>query len=62
MDILLLAQGHGCDEFDGVCRLNLSDPSQSIYASIQALKEGVNKLQVDNGYNWLKRLLGHCGL
>lgn len=42
--------------------MNLSDHSQSIHASIQALKEGVNKLQVDDGFDWLGRLLGDWGL
>lgn len=50
---LLLAQEHGCDEFNGMCCMNLSDHSLPIYASIQALKEGVNKLQVDDGFDWL---------
>lgn len=45
-----------------MCCGNLSDHLQSIYASIQALKEGVNKLQVDNGCNWLNQLLGDWGL
>ncbi|TRZ12284.1 hypothetical protein HGM15179_014819 [Zosterops borbonicus] len=56
------AQGHVCDEFDGTCGMNLSDQSQSIYANIEALKEDANKLQVDDGLDWLGRLLGDWGL
>ncbi|KFP69344.1 hypothetical protein N310_03184, partial [Acanthisitta chloris] len=40
---LLLAQGHGCQDFDGMCYMNLSDQSQSIQSSIQQLQEGVHK-------------------
>lgn len=39
IDFLLLAQGHGCQDFDGMCCMNLSDHSQSIHASIQKLME-----------------------
>ncbi|KFP69866.1 hypothetical protein N310_14075, partial [Acanthisitta chloris] len=35
---LLLAHGHGCEDFEGMCCMNLSDNSQSIFASIQELK------------------------
>ncbi|KFV49163.1 hypothetical protein N341_08254, partial [Tyto alba] len=41
---LLLAQGHGCDEFEGMCCMNLSDHSESIFKSIQQLKDGVKRL------------------
>ena len=38
IDFLLLAQGHGCEEFEGLCCMNLSDHSESIHASIWCLK------------------------
>ncbi|KFV39004.1 hypothetical protein N341_12871, partial [Tyto alba] len=38
--ILLLAQRHGCDEFEGMCCMDLSDHSESIFKSIQQLKDG----------------------
>ncbi|KFV54715.1 hypothetical protein N341_04672, partial [Tyto alba] len=44
IDFLLLAQGHGCDEFEGMCYMNLSDHSESIFKSIQHLKDGVKNL------------------
>ncbi|KFP47414.1 hypothetical protein N323_03665, partial [Cathartes aura] len=56
IDFLLLAQGHGCEEFEGMCCMNLSDHSESIHKSIQLLKGGVRKLQVDDGWNWLNNL------
>ncbi|KFV60761.1 hypothetical protein N341_12642, partial [Tyto alba] len=44
IDFLLLAQGHGCDEFEEMCCMNLSDHSESIFKSIQQLKNGVKRL------------------
>ncbi|KFP85874.1 hypothetical protein N310_13249, partial [Acanthisitta chloris] len=37
IDFLLLAQGHGCDEFDGMCCMNLSDHSKSIHQQLADL-------------------------
>ncbi|KFW96667.1 hypothetical protein N336_00560, partial [Phalacrocorax carbo] len=34
IDFLLLAQGHGCQDFDQLCCMNLSDHSESIHKSI----------------------------
>ncbi|KFV92268.1 hypothetical protein N327_11358, partial [Fulmarus glacialis] len=48
IDFLLLAQGHGCEDFEGMCCMNLSDHSESIHLSIQKLKEGVEKLRVED--------------
>ncbi|KGL92204.1 hypothetical protein N301_07118, partial [Charadrius vociferus] len=45
---LLLAQQHGCKDFEGICCMNLSDHSESIHKSIQLLKGGVKNLQVDD--------------
>ncbi|KGL87650.1 hypothetical protein N301_02002, partial [Charadrius vociferus] len=53
---LLLAQEHGCKDFEGICCTNLSDHSESIHKSIQPLKDGVKKLQVDDGWDWLSNL------
>ncbi|KAL2308833.1 hypothetical protein Nmel_001906, partial [Mimus melanotis] len=39
IDFLLLAHGHGCKDFEGMCCTNLSDHSESIHHSIQILKE-----------------------
>ncbi|KFP70392.1 hypothetical protein N310_11673, partial [Acanthisitta chloris] len=48
IDFLLLAQGHGCQNFDSMCCMNLSGHSQSIHSSIQQLQEGVGKHQVND--------------
>ncbi|KFQ28120.1 hypothetical protein N332_05924, partial [Mesitornis unicolor] len=42
IDFLLLAQGHGCEDFEGT-HMNLSDHSESIHKSIWMSKEGVKK-------------------
>ncbi|KFZ47505.1 hypothetical protein N321_05197, partial [Antrostomus carolinensis] len=52
IDFLLLAQGHGCEEFDGMCCMNLSEHSESIHVAINKLKENVEPLRVDND-DWL---------
>ena len=62
IDFLLLAQGHGCEDFEGMCCMNLSDHSESIHASIQLLKKGVSKLQQEDGWDWLDKLFGGWGL
>lgn len=46
INFLLLALGHGCEDFDGMCCVNLSDHSQSIHSIIQALRDSMSKLQV----------------
>ncbi|KFO57554.1 hypothetical protein N302_09334, partial [Corvus brachyrhynchos] len=53
IDFLLLAHGHGCDEFEGLCCMTLSDHSLSIHANIQALRNSVSKLRVVNDNDWL---------
>ncbi|KFO53666.1 hypothetical protein N302_11362, partial [Corvus brachyrhynchos] len=44
IDFLLLAQGHGCEDFDGMCCMNLSDHSESIRKSISNLKQLIKQL------------------
>ncbi|KFV85337.1 hypothetical protein N308_00585, partial [Struthio camelus australis] len=39
IDFLLLAQGHGCEDFEGMCCMNLSDHSESIHHQLQKWKE-----------------------
>lgn len=57
IDFLLLKHGHGCEDFEGLRCMNLSDHSQSIHAGIQALQHSVTKLQVSYG-DWLEQILG----
>ncbi|KFO73886.1 hypothetical protein N303_11209, partial [Cuculus canorus] len=44
IDFLLLVQGHRCQDFDGLCCMNLSDHSESIHKNIDSLQDGVRKL------------------
>ncbi|KFP40790.1 hypothetical protein N324_02243, partial [Chlamydotis macqueenii] len=48
IDFLLLAHGHGCEDLDGMCCMNLSDHSESIHKAIQTMKNQVRKLQVSD--------------
>ncbi|KGL80024.1 hypothetical protein N309_00612, partial [Tinamus guttatus] len=56
IDFLLLAQGHGCQDFNGMCCMNLLDHSACIHKSIQILRDGARELQVDDGWEWLNQL------
>ncbi|NXK15851.1 ERB1 protein, partial [Herpetotheres cachinnans] len=60
IDFLLLAQGHGCEGFEGMCCLNLSNHGESIHRQIQWLKNHANKIQQSQGWldNWLPNLFG----
>ncbi|KFP92368.1 hypothetical protein N311_09576, partial [Apaloderma vittatum] len=58
IDFLLLAQGHGCEEFDGVRCMNFSDHSQSIYKQLSDLRQWFSKISY-NTYSfseWLNSL------
>ena len=52
VELLLLAHEHGCEEFEGLCCMNLSDHSESIHKSIQKLKDLTSQIQRDSG-SWL---------
>ncbi|KFQ66125.1 hypothetical protein N335_01895, partial [Phaethon lepturus] len=39
IDFLLLAQGHGCEDFEGMCWMNLTDTSQTVTQQLRKLKE-----------------------
>lgn len=56
VDFLLLAHGRGCQDLEGLCCMNLSDHSELVYHSISLLKEGVGKLQIEQGSDWLNSL------
>ncbi|KFO58099.1 hypothetical protein N302_12343, partial [Corvus brachyrhynchos] len=56
IDYLLLAHGHGCQDFEGMCCFNLSSGSTSIQANIQKLQELVKDLKVDRSLDWVNDL------
>ncbi|XP_066047248.1 uncharacterized protein [Chamaea fasciata] len=50
-DTKALTQGQGCEDFDGMCCMTLSDHSESIHKSIQKLKELSGELQQNLGWD-----------
>lgn len=60
IDFLLLAQGHGCEDFEGMCCLNLTSHSESIHKSIAWLKQHTSKIQKETSVfdDWLRNLFG----
>lgn len=56
IDFLLLAQGHGCEEYEGMCCMNLSDHSVSIHEQLKKLQDNMHKLTITDGGldSWLK--------
>ncbi|XP_051651534.1 uncharacterized protein LOC127474573 [Manacus candei] len=60
IDFLLLAHGHGCQEFEGMCCMNFSDHSESIHQSINQLKSLVGEIHrdkegsLDSLFDWIQ--------
>ncbi|KFO79363.1 hypothetical protein N303_08616, partial [Cuculus canorus] len=40
--------GHGCEEFEGMCCMNLSDHSKSIYRHLKELQKNYEKITYDD--------------
>ncbi|XP_064006519.1 uncharacterized protein LOC135179081 [Pogoniulus pusillus] len=60
IDFLLLAQGHGCSDFEGMCCFNLSDHGESIHKQLAWLKNHTNRIIVnENPFDqWLRSTFG----
>lgn len=58
IDFLLLAHGHACNDFEGMCCFNLSSDSQSIHKQLEWLKLHTQKISVVNNPldSWLSSL------
>ena len=59
IDFLLLAHGHGCEDFDGMCCMNLTEHSSSIHQQIAKLQTLTSHLQEEEGLgleDWLRGL------
>lgn len=56
IDFLLLAHGHGCEEFEGMCCMNLSSHSVSIHKKLRQLEDNMNKITTGNNLlgDWLE--------
>nr|AHG50454.1 envelope protein [Avian leukosis virus] len=63
IDFLLLAQGHGCQDVEGMCCFNLSDHSESIHKALRAMKEHTEKIRVEDDPigDWFTRTFGSFG-
>ncbi|XP_019473847.1 uncharacterized protein LOC109369105 [Meleagris gallopavo] len=63
INFLLLAQGHGCQDFKGMCCFNLSDHSESIHKRLQWLKAHTGRIMIQNDplSDWLRNLFGNWG-
>ncbi|KFO75885.1 hypothetical protein N303_05539, partial [Cuculus canorus] len=57
IDFLLLAHGHRCEDFEGICCINLSERSWSVHKVISTLLDRTKKLKMDNGFFELENLL-----
>ncbi|XP_052523188.1 uncharacterized protein LOC128072973 [Tympanuchus pallidicinctus] len=59
IDFLLLVHGHGCEDLEGMCCMNLSDHSQSIPKQLSVLQGLTSGLREEEGLGldqWLKSL------
>lgn len=61
IDCLLLDQGHGCEEFEGLCCFNLSLHSKSIHTTIKKIQDQLKDLKKDAG-DWFGGILSKWGL
>ncbi|XP_015710563.1 LOW QUALITY PROTEIN: uncharacterized protein LOC107309905 [Coturnix japonica] len=63
IDFLLLAQGHGCQDVEGMCCFNLSDHSESLHKKLAWLQDHTKKIGVvdDPFGDWLGSLFGNIG-
>ncbi|KFO72569.1 hypothetical protein N303_01733, partial [Cuculus canorus] len=50
IDFLLLEHGHGCEDFEGMRCMNLSDHSRLIHKSISILMDRTQKLEMDDSF------------
>ncbi|KFO55388.1 hypothetical protein N302_14143, partial [Corvus brachyrhynchos] len=55
-EFLLLAHGHGCEDFDGMCCMNLSDHSKSVFTNIKDLQISVSKSREVDESDWFNAL------
>ena len=62
INFLLLAHGHGCQDFEGMCCFNLSSRSTSIHANIQKLHELVKDAKKETTPDWVHDLFSQWGL
>ncbi|KFR03231.1 hypothetical protein N306_09077, partial [Opisthocomus hoazin] len=55
--LLLLAQGHGCEDFEGMCCMNLCGYSKSLHQQLSELRKNFNAIKVESRLtDWLSHL------
>ncbi len=62
IDFLLLAHGHGCEDFDGMCCMDLEDNSSSIHKEIKQLMDHSQQIKKEVGFFGLEGLTNWLGL
>ncbi|KFR12845.1 hypothetical protein N306_13102, partial [Opisthocomus hoazin] len=54
---LLLAQGHECEAFEGMCCMSLCDHSKLIHQQLSELRKNLNVIEVESRLrDWLSHL------
>ncbi|XP_064289396.1 uncharacterized protein LOC135308416 [Passer domesticus] len=61
IDFLLLLHDHKCDEFEGLCCLNLSSKAEDVRISISKMKDMINQIKEESA-DWLGNLFTGWGL
>ncbi|KFW02450.1 hypothetical protein N327_11330, partial [Fulmarus glacialis] len=58
IDFLLLAQGHGCEDVDGMCCFNLTNHGYSIQKQLQWLRDHTKRVTESNSPfdDWFKSI------
>ncbi|XP_048151952.1 uncharacterized protein LOC125322343 [Corvus hawaiiensis] len=61
IDFLLLLHDHRCEEFEGLCCLNLSSRAENIHKTLDKMQAMVLQIQRETG-DWLSSILNGWGL
>ncbi|XP_068856782.1 uncharacterized protein [Aphelocoma coerulescens] len=61
IDFLLLLHDHRCEEFKGLCCLNLSSRAENVHKTIDKMQAMVKQIQRETG-NWLGNIISGWGL
>lgn len=61
IDFLLLLHDHRCEEFEGLCCLNLSSRAENIHKTIDRMQAMVKQIQHETG-DWLSNIFNGWGL
>lgn len=62
IDFLLLAHGHSCEEYEGLCCFNLSTHGESIQKKIKAIEGAVQEFKKEKPAEWSDNPFKNWGL